>query len=64
MKYRTYNRDGVLIEEGVIGPGFEPNIETHGSISVEVYLGRWINLLTSEWLVCSYSDQPKTWKDQ
>lgn len=63
MKYRVYDSDGVCVH---YGPDISKvvdfiNIPTHGSISLQLG-SMWLNFQTSEWLVLSLTELPKTWE--
>lgn len=52
MNYSCYDSSGVSTESGILVPGSEPNVPTHGSIVLNAN-GLLITFNTSEWLVVS-----------
>lgn len=39
----------------------EADLPAHGSVSIELSGGRWLNFLTSEWLIVKITTQPEGW---
>jgi len=39
-------------------------VPTHGSISIEIKPGYWMNFKTSEWLTISWSEAPTGWEGE
>ncbi len=60
VTYIAFDDEGREVSKGHIGQ--EPNIPTHGSISILVQ-GQWINIRTSEWMVIEIGEKPVTWKE-
>lgn len=62
LNYITYNMDCKETGKGTLDLDIEHSIEldTHGSISIEIAENKWISFTTSEWSYAYFATVPVT----